>query len=463
MDNLILSHLLYNEEYARKVTPYLKTDYFHKSSDKVIFSIINDFIVKYNTLPSKEACFIDLSNKDSINEADYKECQQIISGLEVVEKTELNWLLTKTEDFCKEKALYNVIRQSIKFLDDKEGKLGDKGQLTKLFSDALAVSFDSSIGHDFLVDFSNRYDSYHSTENKIPFDLELFNKITRGGISKKTLTIVMAPSGAGKSIFLCHFASANLAAGYNVLYITLELSQEKVAERIDANLLNVPLDQLEDLKKDEYFRKIERLKQQTNGKLIIKEYPTAAAGATNFRHLLNELKLKKNFIPDIIYVDYINICVSSRIKQGSNVNTYSYVKSIAEELRGLGVEFNVPIVTAAQINRSGYRNSDPDMENTSDSIGLPQTADIMFALIATEELEKINQIMVKQLKNRYSDPAVFRRFVVGVDKKKMRLYDTEQKSQDDITEEEPVMNNTPFGERMEDETDLSAKLFEGFK
>ena len=461
MESLILSHLLYNEEYARKVIPYLKAEYFHKTSDKIIFNIVQDFITKYNSLPSKEICYIDLTNQENLSEQDFKECQTTIGALEVSEKTELDWLTTKTEEFCKEKALYNVIRKSITYLDDKTGKLGDKGVLTKLFADALAVPFDPAIGHDFFDDFVSRWELYHLTENRIAFDLELFNKITRGGVARKTLSILMGPPGIGKSIFLCHFAAANLSAGYNVLYITLEMAQERIAERIDANLLDVPIEDLEKLSKEEYTAKIRKIKQKTDGKLIIKEYPTSGAGSNHFRHLLEELKIKKNFRPDIIYVDYLNICASARMKYGSNVNTYMYMKSVAEELRGIAVEYEVPVFTATQVNRQGFRNSDPDMENTSDSIGLPQTTDLMFTLITNEDLEKMNQIMVKQLKNRYSDPNYFKRFVVGVDKKKMRLYNTEQSAQDDIIDE-PVMDGTSFGQKMGWE-EMDKTLFEDVK
>jgi len=461
LESLILSHLLFNEEYARKVIPYLKAEYFHKTPDKIVFNIVQDFITKYNSLPSKEICYIDLTNQENLSEQDFKECQTTIGALEVSEKTELDWLTTKTEEFCKEKALYNVIRKSITYLDDKTGKLGDKGVLTKLFADALAVSFDPAIGHDFFDDFVSRWELYHLTENRIAFDLELFNKITRGGVARKTLSILMGPPGIGKSIFLCHFAAANLSAGYNVLYITLEMAQERIAERIDANLLDVPIEDLEKLSKEEYTAKIRKIKQKTDGKLIIKEYPTSGAGSNHFRHLLEELKIKKNFKPDIIYVDYLNICASARMKYGSNVNTYMYMKSVAEELRGIAVEYEVPVFTATQVNRQGFRNSDPDMENTSDSIGLPQTTDLMFTLITNEDLEKMNQIMVKQLKNRYSDPNYFKRFVVGVDKKKMRLYNTEQSAQDDIIDE-PVMDGTSFGQKMGWE-EMDKTLFEDVK
>lgn len=461
MESLILTHLINNEEYSRKVIPYLLPEYFHKQSDKIVFGIIESFIKKYNALPSKEACFIELGNTDGLSENDFKECQRTISGLEVKEKTELSWLINKTEEFCKEKALYNVIRRSITFLDDKAGKLGDKNQLTKMFADALAVSFDSSIGHDFFGDSGLRYDAYHNIEKRIPFDLDYFNRITKGGLLQKTLTIVMAPPGAGKTLVLCHFAAANLMLGYNVLYITMEMAQERIAERIDANLLDVPINTLEEIDKQTYFNRLERLRKKTQGGLIIKEYPTASASAANFRHLIEELKIKRNFVPDIIYVDYINICLSSRVKQGAGVNTYGYVKSIAEELRGLGVEYNVPLVTATQINRQGIKSSDPGMDNVSDSLGLPMTADLMFSLVTNEDLDRMNQIMVKQLKNRYSDPAYYRRFMVGVDKPKMRLYDVDIKAQEDIVDEDSaVMDNTPFGERIDE---LTKDKFTGFQ
>jgi predicted ATP-dependent serine protease len=345
----------------------------------------------------------------------------------------LDWLLNQTEKFCQEKSVYNAIMESISILDDKTGKK-TKGAIPDILSNALAVSFDSHIGHDFIENYEERFDFYHRKEVRVEFDLDYFNEITRGGLPRKTLNIVISGTGVGKTLCMCHFASANLSAGLNVLYITMEMSEEKIAERIDANLLDISLENLSTLPKESYDKKMKRLKEKTKGKLIIKEYPTACAGSGNFRHLLNELKIKKSFVPDIIYIDYLNICLSSRIKQGNGINSYTYIKAIAEELRGLAVEYNVPIVSATQTTRSGYSNSDLGLEDTSESFGLPATADFMFALISTEELESLNQIMVKQLKNRYSDPSSNRRFVVGIDRSKMRLYNAEDNAQEDIVD-----------------------------
>jgi archaellum biogenesis ATPase FlaH len=415
-------------------------------------------VKSYNALPSREALFIDLSNKQGLNQDRFQESKQIISNLEVDSKTDPVWLLEKTEKFCQDRAVYNAIRTSISILDDKTGQLS-KGSIPKLLQDALAVSFDSSIGHDFIADAMKRFALYHQVETKIPFRINLLNQITKGGVSNKTLNILLAPTGVGKTIFLCDFAAANLAAGYNVLYITLEMAEEKIAERIDANLLDLNIDEIPKIPEQLYTDKIQSLAQATKGKLIIKEYPTTQAGASHFRYLLNELKLKKNFVPQVIYVDYINICMSTRIKQGANVNSYSYIKSIAEELRGLGVEFNLPIWTATQTNRQGYGSSDLALDDTSDSIGLPMTADLFLALIASEELEQIGQIMVKQLKNRYSDVAKNRRFVVGLDKMKMRIYNVENKAQETITKDDaPIMDGSSMGWG-----DLPKDTFTGFK
>jgi replicative DNA helicase len=368
----------------------------------------------------------------------------------------MDWLLESTESFCQERAVYNAVMDSISILDGKD-KNRTKNSIPEILSEALGVSFDSHIGHDFIDDFADRYDYYHRVEEKLPFDLELMNKITRGGLSRKSLNIILAGTGVGKTLAMCHFAAANLAMGKNVLYITMEMAEEKIAERIDANLLNIASEDLQKLPRDLYENKIARLKAKTTGKLIIKEYPTASAHAGHFRHVLNELNLKRNFVPDIIYIDYLNICCSSRVKAGSNVNSYTYIKSIAEELRGLAVERNLPIVSATQTTRSGYSNSDPGLEDTSESFGLPATADFMIALIRSEDMDDRGQLMVKQLKNRYSDPADLRKFVVGIDRVKMRLFDVEETAQDDLIDDsrggktkrsESVMDNTKFG--MED-------------
>jgi archaellum biogenesis ATPase FlaH len=465
IENAILGNLVYNEEYSRKCIPFLKEEYFVSQDQKAVFRIIKEYVDKYNAFPSKEALAIDLSNKDGIGEETFKQSKELIAGLSVDTETKLDWLVDQTEKFCQDKAIYNAIMSSIQILDDKKTVEG-KGSIPKILSDALGVSFDTNIGHDFLEDADSRYEFYHAKEVKLPFDLDYFNKITKGGLPRKTLNICLAGTGVGKSLFMCHCAAGNLVDGKNVLYITMEMAEEKIAERIDANLLDTPLDQLALLPKDSYDKKVQRVRSKTNGKLIVKEYPTACAGSANFRHLLNELKLKKNFVPDIIYIDYLNICMSSRIKNGANVNSYTLVKAIAEELRGLAVEFNVPVVSATQTTRSGYSNSDLGLEDTSESFGLPATADFMFGIHTNEKLEGFSQIMVKQLKNRYNDPGLHRRFVVGIDRAKMRLYDVEQSAQD-LTDDAPVMDNGKF---MSEDTERTKKVskfdkakFAGFK
>jgi len=441
VEKLIFSNLVYNEDYGRKAIPFLREEYFHNVADRTVFGLMHEYVEKYNSFPSKEALGIDLANK-SLGQQTFNEAKEVIESLSA-EETKLDWLLDQTEKFCQEKAIYNGIMQSIQILDDKTGERA-KGSIPKILSDALGVSFDTSIGHDFLEDSNTRFEFYHTKEVRIPFDMDYFNKITGGGLPRKTLNIALAGTGVGKSLFMCHCASANLLGGLNVLYITLEMSEEKIAERIDANLLDIPMSELGTIPKDMYERRVAKLKSKAKGKLIIKEYPTACAGSGNFRHLLNELKLKKNFIPDVIYIDYLNICMSSRLKAGNNINSYTYVKAIAEELRGLAVEFNVPVISATQTTRSGYSSSDVGLEDTSESFGLPATADLMFALIATDELAEQNQIMVKQLKNRFSDPASIRKFIVGIDKTKMRLFDVEQKEQEGLTDG-PLMDKTKFG------------------
>ena len=464
-EKVIFNNLVFNEEYGRKVIPFLKTEYFHSQDDKIIYDLIDSYVKKYNSFPTKEALTIDLSNKEGVNQSTFETCKQTIDSINENDNADLPWLLDATEKFCQDKSIYNAIMESIQIIDDKTGKKS-KGSIPQILSDALSVSFDSHIGHDFLEDYESRFEFYHTKEIKIEFDLEYFNKITQGGLPRKTLNIALAGTGVGKSLFMCHAAAANLSAGLNVLYITLEMAEEKIAERIDANLLDVTVDSLKELPKESYEKKVKRYMSRTKGKLIIKEYPTACAGSANFRHLLNELKIKKSFTPDIIYIDYLNICISSRIKSGANVNSYTYVKAIAEELRGLAVEFNLPIISATQTTRSGYSSSDVGLEDTSESFGLPATADFMFALISTEELEQMNQIMVKQLKNRYSDPGANRRFVIGIDRSKMKLYDVEQSAQEDILDG-PVMDSTKFGEeeyeRSRPKKKFDKSAFEGFK
>lgn len=469
IEHIIFGNLIENEEYGRKVIPFLKEEYFTDTVDRKIFSIIHDYVGKYNNFPTKSAVEIDLNDVGGLSDDQFKTAKEVVSGLDKSEDRDVAWLVDNTEKFCKDKALYNALMQSIQIVDDSKKDSISVGSIPQILTDALGVSFDSHIGHDFLNDAAERYEFYHRKEVRIGFDIDYFNKITQGGLPRKTLNIALAGTGVGKSLFMCHGAAHNLMAGQNVLYITLEMAEERIAERIDANLLGVTLDDLKDLPQAIYYKLVGKVKERAKGKLIVKEYPTACAGSANFRHLLNELKIKKNFIPDIIYIDYLNICASSRIKPGSNVNSYTYIKAIAEELRGLAVEFNVPIVSATQTNRSGFSNSDVGLEDTSESFGLPATADFMFALITSEELRQLNQIMVKQLKNRYGDPSVHKRFVIGVDYSKMRLYNVEASAQVDIVKDDdrPVFDNSASGYRMENESKPVSKFekikFAGFK
>lgn len=430
LELVILKNLIHNEEYLRKVLPFLKPEYFVGKKESAIFTSIVDFTNKYNTPPSIEALRIAV-NDLNLSQDGFVELNFYINDLEGGDSSKIDWLIDQTEEFCKDKSIYNALMDSVAIFDGSD-KARDTGTIPKLLTDALAVSFDNSVGHDYLEDAASRYEFYHRKESKIPFDLEYFNKITKGGLSTKTLNVILAGTGVGKSLFMCHVAAACMAQGKNVLYITMEMAEERIAERIDANLLNVTMDELMSLNEESYIKKVERVRSKTVGKLIIKEYPTASASSAHFRTLLNELNLKRNFEPDIIFIDYLNICCSSRLKVGSNVNSYTYVKAIAEELRGLAVEYNVPLVTATQTTRSGFGSSDPGMEDVSESFGLPATADMMFALISSEELEQMDQIMVKQLKNRYSDLTHHKRFTIGIDRAKMKLYDTEQSSQNDI-------------------------------
>ena len=430
IETTILRNLIYDEEFSRKVIPFIQLDYFEQRIERVIFEEISKFIVKYGSSITTEALTIQLEDRDDLNETEIKESRDAVS-LFTDDKVDNQWLVDTTEKWCRDRAIYLALMESISLADGKDDKKG-RDAIPSILSDALAVSFDNHIGHDYLEDYEDRYESYHRKEERIEFDLDLFNKITKGGIPNKTLNIALAGTGVGKSLFMCHVASSVLLQGKNVLYITLEMAEEKIAERIDANLLNVNIQNITDLPKAMFEKKVHKLKKKTEGELIIKEYPTASAHAGHFKALLNELSLKKSFKPDIIFIDYLNICASSRYRAGSNVNSYSYIKAIAEELRGLAVEANLPIVSATQTTRSGYASSDVDLTDTSESFGLPATADLMFALISTEELEGLNQIMVKQLKNRYNDPTIYKRFVIGIDRAKMRLYDCEQKAQEDI-------------------------------
>ena len=451
---LILRNLLHNEEYIRKVIPFIKADYFEDNNQKVVFEEILKFVTEYNQPATKEVLCIEIEKRTDINESTFKEITHLLSNLEDI-VVEFNWLVDTTEKWCRDRAIYLALMESIHIAD---GKNDDKNRdaIPSILSDALAVSFDNNIGHDYLQNYEERYEFYHRKEDKIGFDLEYFNKITKGGIPNKTLNIALAGTGVGKSLFMCHMASSVLLQGKNVLYITLEMAEERIAERIDANLLNIPIQQLVDLPRQMFENKVNSIAKKTQGTLIIKEYPTASAHSGHFKALLNELALKKSFRPDIIFIDYLNICSSSRFRGGSNVNSYTLVKSIAEELRGLAVEFNVPIVSATQTTRSGYGSSDVELTDTSESFGLPATADLMFALISTEELEGLGQILVKQLKNRYNDPTIHKRFVVGIDRAKMRLYDCEQSAQQDILD-------NGKDEEYDYEEKKPKKTFEGFK
>jgi len=429
---LILKNLLHNEEYVRKVIPFIKADYFEDTNQRVVFEEILSFVEEYNKPATKEILCIEAEKRSDINDSSFKDITTLIGSLEN-EPSEFEWLITTTEKWCRDRAIYLALMESIQLADGKDDAKG-RDAIPTILSDALAVSFDNHVGHDYLQDYEERFETYHRKEDKIPFDLEYFDKVTKGGIPNKTLNIALAGTGVGKSLFMCHVASSALLQGKNVLYITLEMAEEKIAERIDANLLNVNIQDITDLPKTMFDSKVNDLAKKTQGTLIIKEYPTASAHSGHFKGLLQELALKKSFKPDMIFIDYLNICASSRYKAGSNVNSYSYIKAIAEELRGLAVEANLPIVSATQTTRSGFASSDVDLTDTSESFGLPATADLMFALISTEELEALNQIMVKQLKNRYNDPTVNKRFVVGIDRAKMRLYDCEQSAQEDIVD-----------------------------
>jgi replicative DNA helicase len=437
----ILRNLIFNEEYSRKVIPFIEPDYFEERKEKVIFEEITSFIIKYDSAITIEALNIEVENRTDLTDTELNEIRDINRSLDD-SPVDFHWLTDTTEKWCRDRAIYLALMESIQLADGKDDKKG-RDAIPSILSDALAVSFDNNIGHDYLLNYEERYEYYHKKEDKIEFDLEYFNKITKGGLPNKTLNIALAGTGVGKSLFMCHHASSVLLQGRNVLYITMEMAEEKIAERIDANLLNIPIQDLTDLPKPMFDKKVTNLSKKTQGQLIIKEYPTASAHSGHFKTLLNELSLKKSFRPDIIFVDYLNICASSRYKANSGVNSYSYIKAIAEELRGLAVEANVPIVSATQTTRSGFASSDVDLTDTSESFGLPATADLMFALISTEELEELNQIMVKQLKNRYNDPTIFKRFIIGIDRSKMRLYDVEQKAQDDILDsgQEEEYNN----------------------
>ena len=433
VENLILKNLVLDEVFVRKSLPFIKAEYFADPLERNLFEVFHKYFTQYNAIPSKEALEIEVGQLGTISDEQHKNILHIIKELDE-EKSEPGWIVDVTEKWCQDRALYLALMQSIKIADGNDDQAAP-GSIPSILSDALAVSFDNHIGHDYLEDYEERYEFYHKTEDKIPFDLEFFNKITKGGLPNKTLNIALAGTGVGKSLFMCHVASSALIQGKNVLYITLEMAEEKIAERIDSNLLNCDIQNLDQLPKMMYDNKVTSIAKKTEGKLIVKEYPTASAHCGHFKSLLNELALKKSFKPDIIFIDYLNICASARFKSNAgNVNSYSYIKAIAEELRGLAVEANLPIISATQTTRSGYGSSDIDLTDTSESFGLPATADLMFALISSEELEGLGQIMVKQLKNRYNDPTVNKRFVVGIDRAKMRLYDVEQSAQQHLSD-----------------------------
>ena len=453
LQTTILRNLINNENYTRKVIPFLKKDYF-EGTQRIVFDQIISFVTKYNKLPNGEALAIEIESQD-ISDGQYSEAVAIIKEISNAEETNFEWLIENTEKWCQDRAIYLAIMKSINIIDGKDPQL-TKNALPELLSDALSVAFDTNVGHDYIDDFQSRYEFYHRQEERIPFDLDYFNTITKGGLPNKTLNIALAGTGVGKSLFMCHVAGSVLSQGKNALYITMEMAEERIAERIDANLMNTPIDQLPNISKDMFSNKVAQIANKSHGKLVIKEYPTGAAHVGHFRALMKELQLKKNFKPDIVFIDYLNICASSRMKgMGGAINSYSYIKAIAEEIRGLAVEFNVPIVSATQTTRSGYSNSDVGLEDTSESFGLPATADLMFALISNEELEGLGQILVKQLKNRYNDPSSNKRFVIGVDRSKMKLYDVEQSAQNIIDSGQSVP--------VADYSQNNIKKFEGFK
>ena len=463
IEQTILANLVYNEEYCRKVIPFIKKEYFQDHKEAVIISEVLSFFNKYNKPATKEILSIEVGNRKDLNDKELAEINVMISACEP-QLTNNDWMLENTEKFCKDKAVYNAILQSIGIIDGRD-KVHTQDAIPSILSEALAICFDNHVGHDYISDSASRYEFNHRVEEKIAFDLEMFNKITKGGLSRKTLNIALAGTGVGKSLFMCHVAAGALTQGKNVLYITMEMAEERIAERIDANLLNLTMDELKVVDKDIFESRLDKIAKKTKGTLIIKEYPTASAHSGHFRALLEELKLKREFTPDIVFIDYLNICGSQRMKQGGSVNSYTYIKAIAEELRGLAVEYNVPIVSATQTTRSGFANSDPGLEDTSESFGLPATADFMFALVSNEELEGLNQIIVKQLKNRYNDPSYYKRFVIGIDRAKMKLYDVEASAQEGLSDSRQNKDDTPmfdksgFGKR-----DIhSSDGFNGFK
>ena len=457
LEKTILRNILTNEPFMRKVLPFVKKDYF-EGIYRELFNQVVKFVSKYNKLPSLEAFKIELDDVN-LNAEMYTHAMDILPDIFQAKKEDSEWLLDTTEKWCQDRAVYNAIMESIQIIDGKHQKLS-KNAIPDVLTEALAVCFDTNVGHDYLENVDERYDFYHEQEDRIPFDLEYFNTITKGGLPNKTLNIALAGTGVGKSLFMCHHAASCLSMGHNVLYITMEMAEERIAERIDANLMNVPIGSLDHMSKQTFKDRIGKIAAKTKGKLIVKEYPTGAAHTGHFRALLNELKLKKSFKPEIIFIDYLNICASSRMKgMGGAINSYSYIKAIAEEMRGLAVEFNVPIMSATQTTRSGFGNSDPGLEDTSESFGLPATADLMFALVSNEELEGLNQMMVKQLKNRYNDPNSNKRFCIGVDRSRMKLYDVDNATQDLVEDTGPVFDNSDAGRRVSGEKLSSIKIF----
>ena len=456
LEQTILRNLLTNEEYTRRVLPFLAPDYFD-GVYKDLFKEVAKFVSKYNKIPTLESFKIEVDEGNRLSEENYRQAMEMLSNIFTPESENLDWLVERTEKWCQDRSVYNAVMESISIIDGKHATL-QKNAIPDVLSKALGVSFDTQIGHDYLEQVDERYDFYHEQAERIPFDLDNFNKITKGGLPNKTLNIALAGTGVGKSLFMCHCASNILSQGRNVLYITMEMAEERIAERIDANLLNIPIDQIENLSKDMFRDKVSQINAKTDGKLIIKEYPTGQANTSHFRALLNELKLKKNFIPEIIFVDYLNICASSRMKMiGGAVNSYSYIKSIAEEMRGLAVEFNVPIMSATQTNRQGFQSDDPGLEDTSESFGLPATADLMFALISNDELNSMGKILVKQLKNRYNDPTKYNRFTLKVDRSKMKLEDDDNQDMVTTKDDVPVFDKSEAGER------VNAEKFKEFK
>jgi replicative DNA helicase len=455
IEQTILNNLVFDEEYTRTVLPFLSKRYFSERYEAIVFEEINKFFLEYNKTITPEILSIEVTKRKDITAGEEKQVEELLSSIRQSD-TNKDWLLHETESFCKKKAVYNAILDSIGIIEGRD-KTFQEDAIPSLLSDALGVSFDNNVGHNYLSDSDSRFEFYHKVEEKIKFDIDLLNKITKGGLSKKTLNIVLAGTGVGKSLFMCHCASANLIDSKNVLYITMEMAEEKIAERIDANLLNLSMDELSVVDKSIFDSRLDKIRKKSQGRLIIKEYPTAGAHAGHFRALLEELKMKQDFLPDIIYIDYLNICASQRLRANSNANSYTLVKSIAEELRGLAVEYSVPIVSATQVTRSGFNSSDVELTDTSESFGLPATADLMIALISTEELEELGQLMVKQLKNRYNDPSYFKRFVIGVDRSKMKLYELEASAQQNIHDsgqkyqDKPAFDNSAFGSRIQTE------------